>query len=187
MSVSLRRLKAGDEQVVGEIVSRFKSRHVSPESAARFVADARHYVFVAEAGGEIAGFLLAYRLERLDGDAPQLFVYELEVAPRHRRRGVGTLLIARVREVVQHEAMREAFVITDHDNVGAVALYRKSGGYAESESSIVFVYPGRRAWGEAGPGCNVFAGSDPMLGSGDCAARVAAPSLIPASATRKDP
>jgi ribosomal protein S18 acetylase RimI-like enzyme len=142
MSISLRRLGSGDESAACEIASRFKSRPISREYAAHFLANVGHYVFAAEIDGEVVGFVLAYRLERIDGDAPQLFVYEVDVAPEQRRHGVGTLLMQAVRDAVGRESMKEAFVVTERDNAAALAVYRGTGARAESESSIVLVYPG---------------------------------------------
>ena len=143
MSITVRRLTAGDELGACKLASTFKSARVTPEHAARFLSNPGHFLFVAEVSGEIVGFLLAYRLERLDRAATQLFVYEVEVAPSYRRQGVGTRLMERVGEAVEREGMMEAFVIADADNAAAVALYGKTGGRRESGSSVVLVYPGR--------------------------------------------
>jgi len=95
--------------------------------------------------GELAGFVLAYRLERLDREAAQLFVYEVGVTPQYRRDGIGARLMGHVRDLVAEEALMEAFVLTDQDNEAAVQLYRSTGGQVEGATSILFTYPGHAA------------------------------------------
>jgi ribosomal protein S18 acetylase RimI-like enzyme len=107
----------------------------------RLLANPDIYLVVAELSGHPVGFVLGYRLERLAGPA-QLFVYEVDVRPAYRGQGVGTRLLAFVREVVQLERLREAFVFTSRDNLAAVGLYRATGAVAEEETGVCFVYPG---------------------------------------------
>lgn len=142
MDIMVRRLKPGDEALVGAVAGRFKSALLPSARARRFLAHDANYLIVAERGGELAGFVLAYRLDRLDRDAGQLFLYEVGVAPEHRRCGVGTRLMEYVRGLVAEESLMEAFVLTERDNDAALGLYRRAGGQVESSGSVLFVYPG---------------------------------------------
>jgi aminoglycoside 3-N-acetyltransferase I len=143
--VVIRRLKKGDEGCACQVAATFKGAQLSPARAARFLAKSANYLIVAEWAGSLAGFVLAYRLERLDRSAAQLFVYEVGVAPQYRRRRVGTRLIQQVRHLVDEESLMEAFVMADHDNDAAVRLYRSEGGQVEEAASVLFVYPGHAA------------------------------------------
>ena len=145
MNVSVRRLTAGDEEMACRLVLVFKSMTLSPARAEQFLANPAHFLLVAEVAGELAGFVLAYRLERLDRPTSQLFIYELDVLPKHRRRRVGTRLMEFVRDIVNVEAFLEAFVFTNSGNSAAVALYGGTGGQVEDDSSVLFVYPGHAA------------------------------------------
>ncbi len=95
--------------------------------------------------GELAGFVLAYRLPRLDGEAAQLFVYELGVTSQYWHGGIGTSLMGYVRELVDEESLMEAFVLADQRNDAAVRLYHGTGGHVEGTGSVLFVYPGHAA------------------------------------------
>ncbi|MFN8179710.1 MAG: GNAT family N-acetyltransferase [bacterium] len=140
--MTARRLTTGDEARARDVALTFKSADVPAEHAARFLADPAHVLVVAEAAGELAGFLLAYRLERLDRAGAQLFVYEIDVAPAHRRRGIGTRLMEYVRRLVDQESLMEAFVFTSRDNAPAVSPYTGTGGKIEEDGGVLFVYPG---------------------------------------------
>ncbi len=52
---------------------------------------------------------------------------DLYVADRHRRRGVGRALLARVRDAAAAEGALRVFLTTEADNIGAFTLYRDFG------------------------------------------------------------
>jgi ribosomal protein S18 acetylase RimI-like enzyme len=139
----IRRLRPGDEARAREVATVFKDSQAS--TAASFLANPGNYLIVAETHGELVGFVLAYRLDRLDRDAAQLFIYEVGVAPARRRAGIGTRLMAFVRQLVADESLMEAFVLTDRDNTAAVDLYRGTGAEVEGPGSVLFVYHGHAA------------------------------------------
>ena len=140
MNYAVRRLAPEDDGVAARVAAEFKSATVSPSHAAQFLANPANYLFVAESASELAGFVLAYRLDRLDRAASQLFVYEVGVLPKHQRRGVGTLLMSEVRRLVRDERLMEAFVLTESNNVAARQLYSGTGAEVESAHSVLFVY-----------------------------------------------
>ena len=145
LSVTIRRLTTSDIPLAVAAAARFKSSTISTGLAGRFLANPANYLIVAQCREDLVGFLVAYRLQRLDRAAEQLFIYELEVVPSFRRRRVGTQLIGYVRRLVQEEALMEAFVLTDHSNEAAVGLYTRTGARIEGEAGVLFVYPGHAA------------------------------------------
>ena len=72
-------------------------------------------------------------------------MYEVDVAPELRRRGIGAALMAFVRQIVAEEGLMEAFAVTEQENEAAVALYRRTGAQQDGETSYVFVYAGAAA------------------------------------------
>ena len=145
MGVVIRRLKSGDETRAGEVAATFKAAQFPLPRASRFLANPANYLIVAEMAGELAGFVLAYRLQPLDREAPQLFVYEIGVTSQHRHGGIGTSLMGYVRELVAEESLMEAFVLADQRNDAAVRLYHSTGGHVEGAGNVLFVYPGHVA------------------------------------------
>lgn len=89
-------------------------------------------VFVAESGGEVAGVVsLWIKPDLAHGDAV-VEVPMLAVSENHRRNGVGSLLMSRVRQVAaEHEASIIELVATK-SNVAARDFY-KSLGFVEAE------------------------------------------------------
>ncbi len=145
MDISVRRLGEGDEAVVCDVARSFKNAVIGTELAASILVNPANYLVVAEADREIAGFLLAYRLDRIDRPTGQLFIYDVAVDPGHQRRGVGKALMGFATAVVESEGLMEAFVFTNRDNAAAVALYQRTGAHAEDGDGMVFVYQGNAA------------------------------------------
>jgi GNAT superfamily N-acetyltransferase len=125
----IRRLRPGDEPTLQDVCSRYKSRVPSDEEAARTLALADVHIWIAEVGRELAGFAYAHELQRIDGDT-MVFLYELEVDERFRRRGLGRALVERAQTLA---AGRRAFVLTGLDNEPGQRTYASVGGVATTE------------------------------------------------------
>lgn len=79
--------------------------------------------------GEVVGGLAAYELRKFEQQRSELYIYDLAVAAPHRRQGIATALIEKLREL---GAERGAWVIFVQADTGvedepAIALYTKLG------------------------------------------------------------
>jgi aminoglycoside 3-N-acetyltransferase I len=82
---------------------------------------------VALVGQEVAGGLVAYELDKFERARSELYIYDLAVSEVHRRQGIATALIERLREIA---AKRDAWVVyvqADYGDEPALALYDKLG------------------------------------------------------------
>jgi aminoglycoside 3-N-acetyltransferase I len=136
----IRRLDVSDAELAVATVREFKGRSVSTADAEAFLADSKHYLVVADDLGAPAGFLLAYRLNRIDRPSAKLFIYELEVAERYRRRKVATSIVSLINDIARRERLMNAFVLTNHSNAGAVAFYKSTGARIANGDDLMFVY-----------------------------------------------
>ena len=140
MNAHIRRLGREEAGLAEEVVQRFKGSSRSANSLKTFLGNPANYLLLAEAGGEVGGFLTAYRLERADREASQMFVYEVGVAEAWRDQGLATALVDEVMALARAEGMFEAFVLTSHGNEPARRLYTRTGGRVEDDSAMLFVY-----------------------------------------------
>ena len=67
----------------------------------------------------------------------EMFLYELAVEEAHRRRGVGTALVRALAALAEERACYDMWVLTDDDNVAALATYRRAGGAAPSGHVLI--------------------------------------------------
>ena len=133
----IRELGPGDEALLQEVCRRFKERVPADVEAARCLARDDIHVWVAEVDGEPAGFAYAYVLLRVDGDR-SVFLYELGVDDRFRRRGLGRALVDEARRLAEGEGVLKMWVDTSYDNEAARATYEAAGGIADDEATLVY-------------------------------------------------
>jgi ribosomal protein S18 acetylase RimI-like enzyme len=124
--IAIRLLAPGDEDVVRGLATYDGPGH--PEG---LLADPRTLMLVAFDAERPVGFVLAHELPRRHGDRSGLFVYEVDVAETHRRRGIAAALLARLAALARERGIRSGFVLTDQDNGPANALYESAGGKVE--------------------------------------------------------
>jgi aminoglycoside 3-N-acetyltransferase I len=141
MRAEIKRLGSREAARAAEVVSAFKGSSRSVTSLDAFLSNPANYFLVAEAEGDVAGFLMAYRLERADRDACQMFVYEIDVAAPWRRQHLATALLRKITDLAREEGMLEAFVLTSRGNETARRLYARTGGVVEDDAAVLFVYP----------------------------------------------
>jgi len=141
MNVQIRRLERHETGLAEEVVRGFKGSSRSPDSLNEFLGNPANYLLVAESEGEVGGFLMAYRLERADREASQMFVYEIGVAAPWRGLGLATALVQGITALARAEGMFEAFVLTNRNNEPARRLYAHTGGIVEDDAAVLFVYP----------------------------------------------
>jgi aminoglycoside 3-N-acetyltransferase I len=133
--ISIRLLAPGDEGVVRELAT-----YDGPGDPEALLADPRTMMLVAFDGERPVGLVLAHELPRRHGERSKLFVYEVDVAESHQRRGIASALLARLAELARERGICAGFVFTDEDNVAANALYRSGDGTSSQEVMWEFSY-----------------------------------------------
>lgn len=79
--------------------------------------------------GAVVGGIAAYELRKFEQERSEIYIYDLAVALEHRRKGIATALIEKLKEIA---AGRGAYVIFVQADTGiedepAIALYTKLG------------------------------------------------------------
>lgn len=79
--------------------------------------------------GEVIGGIAAYELKKFEQERSEIYIYDLAVASGHRREGVATALIEKLKKIA---AARGAYMIFVQADTGiedepAIALYTKLG------------------------------------------------------------
>jgi aminoglycoside 3-N-acetyltransferase I len=93
-----------------------------------FLAKEHVVALVALSGAEeVIGGLVAYELEKFERARRELYIYDLAVAEPHRRRGIATALITRLREIAASRGVWVIYVQADYGDDPAISLYTKLG------------------------------------------------------------
>ncbi len=76
---------------------------------------------------EVVGGLAAYELKKFEQERSEIYIYDLAVAAPHRREGIATALIQKLKEIAAARGAYVMFVQADIGDEPAIELYTKLG------------------------------------------------------------
>jgi aminoglycoside 3-N-acetyltransferase I len=136
-SVAFRRLGAGDSRLFRQLNSVFadafsdrETYQGDPPTEAYLegLLTKEHVIaIVALAVDEVLGGLVAYEFDKFERMRREIYIYDLAVAARHRRRHLATGLIEHLRGIAAGRGAWVVFVQADHGDDPAIALYETLG------------------------------------------------------------
>jgi len=86
------------------------------------------FIALAALDGEaVVGGLTAYELKKFEQARSEIYIYDLAVAETHRRRGIATGLIERLKTIAGKRGAYVVIVQADLGDDPAIALYTKLG------------------------------------------------------------
>jgi ribosomal protein S18 acetylase RimI-like enzyme len=136
--MEIRTLGVGDDEIVFQAAHLFDETPL-PSAVRRFLAEPGHHLLIAFADETAVGFVSGVELTHPD-KGTEMFLYELAVDERHRRRGVGTALAEALRDLARARGCYDMWVLTDEDNEAALGTYRKSGS-TDSSTHVMLTWP----------------------------------------------
>jgi ribosomal protein S18 acetylase RimI-like enzyme len=124
--VKIVRLSESDDDVVVSMSHLF-DRPAVVEHTQRFLHDDRHHLLIAREGDAVVGFVSGVEMTHPD-KGTEMFLYELAVDEPWQRQGVGASLVAALGDLARARGCYGMWVLTDEDNVAALATYTSAGG-----------------------------------------------------------
>ncbi len=112
----------------------FRAGLVAENSLSAFLDDPDCWLFAAVEEQRIIGFAYGYALQRLNTDRKMLYIHEVGVQEGMQRQGIGCQMITKLKEACVKENICKMFLTCYQNNMGANALYRKTGGETCVES-----------------------------------------------------
>jgi ribosomal protein S18 acetylase RimI-like enzyme len=138
--MDIRILKPGDEDLLIRAAPLADEGPLTLERAAAHLADEDLACAVAVANGEPVGFVYGHVLRRFE--ATSFFIYSVDVAESHQRRGIGKAMLAALSDLGRTGRWDEMFVFTNAGNAAAMALYRSAGGVRPNADDVMFDFDG---------------------------------------------
>jgi len=99
----------------------------STEYMRGLLRDPGFFALAALHDGTVIGGIAAYEMRKYEAERSEIYLYDLAVDELHRRRGVATRLIERVRELAAERGAWMIFVQADRGDDAAIALYERFG------------------------------------------------------------
>jgi len=101
--------------------------------------DSSSVSLIAQIDGEVAGFIIGI-IRHIRG---RKFghVYTIDVATKHRRKGVGLRLLKEIEQIFTKKGVKVCYLEARRDNVSALELYKKQG-YTEIEELNNYYFKG---------------------------------------------
>jgi aminoglycoside 3-N-acetyltransferase I len=91
-----------------------------------------HFIALAALkDGTVVGGLAAYELDKFEQERREIYIYDLAVATPHRRQGIATSLIEKLKTIAVARGAYVIFVQADHGDAPAISLYSKLGAGSE--------------------------------------------------------
>ncbi len=132
-----------DEAGLVDAAAHLFDNAVDADARDAFLADPRHHLLLARVEGAVVGFVSG--VETIHPDkGTEMLLYELAVAPEHRRHGIGAELVRALGELATERGCYGMWVLTDDDNGAALATYRSVRPSDESRHvMLTWEPPGR--------------------------------------------
>jgi ribosomal protein S18 acetylase RimI-like enzyme len=102
-----------------------------------FLDDPTCFLFLAVENGQVLGSLNGYALRHPNQTGPQFLLYEIDVRPECRRRGVGSSLVNAFTDAARAAAAFEVWVVSNESTPAALGLYRKCGYRRENDDDVM--------------------------------------------------
>jgi len=135
--VNILRLGPGDDAKVKQASGLF-DQPARDDATSRFLNDPIHHLLVAYEGGVPVGFVSGVEVTHPD-KGTEMFLYELGVDERFRRRGIGRALVRRLAALGEERGCYGMFVLTEHSNRAALATYQSTGAVRE-DNWVMFTW-----------------------------------------------
>jgi ribosomal-protein-alanine N-acetyltransferase len=97
----------------------------SKKQIAQLITDYNSISLIARENGEVAGFIVGVVYP--DRKAVNGHILTIDVSPKHRRKGIGRMLLQEMENIFAHKGVQASLLEVREDNAAAISLYRKLG------------------------------------------------------------
>jgi ribosomal protein S18 acetylase RimI-like enzyme len=138
MAVTVFRASATDAELARIALAEVHERKSVEETAiTAFLNDSSCFLFLAVENGKVLGSLNGYALRHPNRPQPQFLLYEIDVRPDCRRRGVGLALVNAFTDAARAAGAFEVWVVSNESTPAALALYRKCRYRRDNEDDVM--------------------------------------------------
>lgn len=107
---------------------------------ARALADPGCYLLVCLLEAVPVGYLSGYRFPAIEYDGFLVYLYDIVVHAKHRRRGIATELVAALKQHCRADGVARIWVGTSLGNRAAQRTFEATGAQRVSETYVEYIY-----------------------------------------------
>jgi len=140
----VRIIRAGpdDIELARQAVEEIHERHLCDGDALRsFLDDSNCYLLLALWADRVVGSLNGFRLRQPHRAKPAFLLYEIDVRPDFRNRGVGKTLINSFTTEARAAGASEVWTVTNMSNAPAMTMYMACGFARANPDDVMLVRP----------------------------------------------
>jgi ribosomal protein S18 acetylase RimI-like enzyme len=144
--MEIRKVKSSDHEVIHELLANHidveenESRPPTFSHIQNLADDKRCYLFAAIHIDKVVGYALAYRFPSLYALGDMAYLYDIDVIPEFRCRGIGRQLTENLITALKSDDVRELWVGTGVENKGGQALFSSTGAVKTAETFNDYTY-----------------------------------------------
>jgi len=132
------RAGSGDADLARQAVAEVHGRTPVDEAALiEFLREPHNYLLLALDGPRVVGSLSGYALQHPHRREPQFLLYEIDVLPDWRNRGIGKALVDKFLAEARDEGAFEVWVLTNQSNQAAMKLYASCGFHRKNQDDAM--------------------------------------------------
>ena len=110
-----------------EDVHTYQDAQPSDEYLAALLAKLDFIALVALSEDKVVGGLAAYVLQKFEQERSEVYIYDLAVLEKHRRKGIATKLINELKLIAKEKNAYVIYVQADQGDIPAIKLYESLG------------------------------------------------------------
>jgi ribosomal-protein-alanine acetyltransferase len=140
LSITIKQTTINDLEKLYEIERKcFTAEAFTKNQIMFLLQDSNSVSLIAQKNGEIIGFIIGL-IQHITG-VKAGHIYTIDVAIKHRRKGVGIKLLKELEQIFAKKGAQVCYLEVRTNNVAALELYKKQG-YAEVERLRDYYFEG---------------------------------------------
>lgn len=133
------RAKRADLELARQAITEIHGRpQVDDAALADFLSRPSSYLLLASEGGRAVGSLSGHAILHAYRSQPQFILYEIDVLPKWRNRGIAKALVERFTAEARASGAFEVWVLANQSNEAAMALYHSAGFRRQHHDDVMF-------------------------------------------------
>ncbi len=143
-SMEIKKVAKSDRSIINDLlvnhIANLENSPITISHLEKLLKDDRSYLFAAIIDNIVVGYTLAYRFPSLYAVENLAYLYDIEVLPKHRKKGIGRQLIKALITHLKNDEVNELWLGTAVDNISAQSLFTATGGFKSGETFYDYTY-----------------------------------------------